>query len=385
MSIIIIFVLAAGSLLIQRYIYSSFWKRNLQADVWFDCRAVTEGETAVLNEMVLNAKWLPLPVLHFMLQTDRELIFNGESKSNTTVSDQNYRIDVYSLMPWQKITRRLTFCAGKRGYYPVRNLSLECRDLFFKAFPSFEMPVNTWLYVYPRLVFTEELELMFQKLMGEILIRRRLLEDPYAFSGIREYQTCDTMRQINWKATARTGELRVNSCQSTVSCTISLLVDVRLPHTMEAEERVEQCIRMAAAFGVLCEEAQIPFALYTNGIGQNGICGQLESSTGDGHMQNFMELLAEIDVTAANNREQKLIEEELRQKTSCSGSSQNHYHNNEAEILGSGWCFIQYAQQKMMEDSVFVYFTADEGEEFRQCQSQLGCFWIAVRDEDMRI
>lgn len=220
MSIVIIFVLAAVLLSMQRYVYGWFWDWNLYADAWFDCRAVTEGETTVLNEMVVNAKWLPLPVLHFLLQTDRELIFNGESKSNTTVSDQNYRIDVYSLMPWQKITRRLTFCAAKRGYYPVRELSLECRDLFYKKFPSLEMPVNTWLYVYPKLVFTEELELVFQKLMGEILIRRRLLEDPYAFSGIREYQTYDTMRQINWKATARTGELRVNCCQSTASCTV---------------------------------------------------------------------------------------------------------------------------------------------------------------------
>lgn len=379
MSILIIFALAAALLVMQRYVYGIFWRKDLEADAWFDCGAVTEGETTVLNEMVVNAKWLPLPVVHFLLQTDRQLVFNGESKSNTTVSDQNYRIDVYSLMPWQKITRRLTFCAEKRGYYPVRELSLECRDLFFKKFPSSEIPVNTWLYVYPKLVFTEELDLIFQRMMGEILIRRRLLEDPYAFSGIREYQTYDTMRQINWKATARTGELRVNSCQSTVSCTVSLLLDVRLPRIAEAEERVEQCIRTAAAFGVLCNEAQIPFALYTNGMDKDGNTGYLGSSTGDGHMQNFMELLAGLDVMATDRRERKLVEEELQAKELYPDTDRG-WKDQERVILGSSRYFTQYVRQEAAKDSVFVYFSADEGDPFWQCQRQLDCFWLPVKD-----
>ena len=364
MSILVIFLLAAFLLVMQRYIYGIFWARGLQADAWFERGAVTEGDTTVLHEMIVNAKWLPLPVIHFLLQTDRQLSFNGESKSNTTVSDQNYRIDVYALMPWQKVSRSLTFCARKRGYYPVRELSLECRDLFFKKFPSRKMPVNTWMYVYPKMVFTEELDLTFQKLMGEILVRRRFLEDPYAFSGIREYQTYDTMRQINWKATAKTGELRVNHCQSTVSCKAVLLLDVRLPHVSDAEEQVEQCIRIAAAFGMLCREAGIPFALYTNGVNRDGIQGDLKASAGDAHMQSFMETLACLDVQETDRRERALIEKERQEKT----------------ILGSSRYFIQYAQQRSGEDSVFVYFSADMGEPFLQCQRQIGCFWLAAND-----
>ncbi len=359
MSLIIIFVMAALLYVLQSVVYSIWGSKGLQAQVWFERGAVTEGENGILVEQVSNAKWLPMPVVHLLMQTDRELVFNGESRDNTTVSDQNYRIDVYSIMPWQKITRRLRFCAAKRGYYPVRELSLEYRNLFFQPFSSFQQPADTWLYVYPRPVFTQEIDMVVQKLMGEVLIRRRLLEDPYAFYGIREYQTYDTMRQINWKATAKTGELRVNTCQSTVSCRVSILLDVRPPHTARAMERVEQGIRMAAAFGISCEEAQIPFSLFTNGTSKGNSCQtdsyqqdfwqeeDLEASTGAGHLQSFMEILSRIDVSAASEWEPKLME------------------------------------QDSSEDSFLVYISPDDGEPFAECQGFLDCFWIAVKEEDL--
>ena len=36
------------------------------------------------------------------------------------------------------------------------------------------------------------------------------MEDPFEYRGIREYQPYDDMRSVNWKATAKTGDLKVN-------------------------------------------------------------------------------------------------------------------------------------------------------------------------------
>lgn len=98
-------------------------------------------------------------------------------------------------------------------------------------------------------------------------------------------------------------------------------------------------------------------------------------------MQNFMELLAGIDIMATNKREQELIEEELQEKNRDSHDGQSG-ESQEKDILGSSRYFIQHIQQKSMEDYVFVYFSADEDETFKQCQGHLDCFWIPVRDGD---
>ena len=57
-----------------------------------------------------------------------ELLFLDSKNSNIT--DQNYRSDLFSCMPWQEIRRTLRFTCKKRGYYSIRQADLVSYDLF---------------------------------------------------------------------------------------------------------------------------------------------------------------------------------------------------------------------------------------------------------------
>ena len=75
-----------------------FWAKGLQVSLSFLQQAVVEGESACLKETITNNKLLPLPFLHVKFQMGRELLFLDSKNSNIT--DQNYRSDLFSCMPW---------------------------------------------------------------------------------------------------------------------------------------------------------------------------------------------------------------------------------------------------------------------------------------------
>ena len=90
----------------------------------------------------------------------------------------------------------------------------------------------------------------YSKKMGKMLSRTAVLPDTFEFHGIREYQSFDSMRSINWLATARTGTLKVNVYEYTASREVYILLNVEPDGAFYEEELIEEGIRIAAS---LCE------------------------------------------------------------------------------------------------------------------------------------
>lgn len=122
---------------------------------------------------------------------------------NTSVSDQCYKRDIFSVGGYQKITRTIPFHCSKRGYYELSQVELVTRSPLMnkKFYKTLESPDH--FYVYPRMVDDTKLEIPFQKIMGSVLSHKNLYEDPFEFRGIREYQPTDSMHKINWRALKR--------------------------------------------------------------------------------------------------------------------------------------------------------------------------------------
>ena len=199
---------AAAFYFLQARIYGRFWNRGLSARLFFSARSVTEGERCFLSEQVENRKALPLPMLKVKFQVSRKLHFEDEGDS--AVTDQYYRNDILSLGPHQRLTRRIPFRCTARGYYRIEGLDLVASDLFLSREMVSEAEAESVLYVYPGPVRGVSLDAAIRRLNGEILAKRHLLEDPFEYRGLREYAPFDEPRSINWKATARTGDLTVN-------------------------------------------------------------------------------------------------------------------------------------------------------------------------------
>ena len=87
-------------------------------------------------------------------------------------------------------------------------------------------PQSTDFYVLPRPVPTQRIQIPFSQIMGSVLSRKKVYDDPFEFAGLREYTKSDPMKYINWKATAKTGNMLVNIHESTLSQKVAVLLDM---------------------------------------------------------------------------------------------------------------------------------------------------------------
>jgi len=291
-----LFAIAVWALILwilQGILYYRFWHKGLTATLSFNCTSTIEGECAVLKETITNAKALPLPVLHVKFQMGKHLVFT--SANNFKITDYNYRSDIFSCMPWQEIRRDLEFSCRKRGYYTISQIQLISYDLFFSGHLVTSVPADARLYVYPKDVPLERLELPFRNLCGQLLALRSLLSDPFEARSVRPYQSYDPYRTINWKATARTGELKVNVYAPTAFWQVMFLLDMDSDNIWKDEALTEEAVRLCGSYSRLLIKQGIPVSVAANGVDcLTGRQGYVQAGAGISHIKAVMELLARI-------------------------------------------------------------------------------------------
>ncbi len=305
---ILIFIAGGAFLLylLQFFVYRHFWDQGLQVSLRFATDCVYEKETVLLEEIVENHKRLPLPLLKVKFRCSRYLQF--EKVKNAAVTDFYYRNDVFTALPMKRIIRELPFVCTKRGYYGIRGIDLLSTDLFMSKNFIAERESETTLYVLPRPYKTRELTRALQKINGEVLAKRHLLEDPFENRGIREYQPYDTMRNINWKATAKTGSLMVNQKNYTSLKAVRIFLNLDDHAILRREELLEVSIRIAAELAQCMLAQGMRVSVYSNTADVlTGQCLEIGDSAGAGHLEVILKGLARIDLDKPAFSFQKLF------------------------------------------------------------------------------
>lgn len=225
--------------------YARHWHRDLSVCLDFLQDHVYMGEQAQMTERIENRKRLVLPILEVSFHTDRNLSFLNYE--NTQISDYVYKRDIFSLLGNQRITRKLTLICTQRGHYRVSESWLTTFSLLHDRHFSVEFPADAELYVYAARTDVSDIIVACERLMGNIQCAKKMYEDPFAFSSIREYTVTDPMKTINWKASARTGELMVNTFESTLTEKVMLYLDLEDSAILKYEYLVEASISLAAS------------------------------------------------------------------------------------------------------------------------------------------
>ena len=293
-------------------VYQRLWGRNLEIHLQFKDEAIVEGMDSELTEILVNRKWLFLPVLQVGFQTHKNLQFGEEE--NVSVSDLCYKRDIFSVGGYQKITRTVPFHCSKRGYYEIDSADLITRSpLLTKKYHKSEKQ-NTYLYAYPRVLDDALLNISFQKIMGEVQARKHLYEDPFEFSGIREYQPTDPMNRLNWKASAKSQQWMVNLYGSTNAQEIVILLDLEDETAWKYDDIHEQQIQLAATLAERFAEAGIPVTFVSNGKDiKTEEYLRLEAGTGKQQFLNICRGLSRIDLAKEPVYMEKLVEREREQ------------------------------------------------------------------------
>lgn len=308
--VIIWIILLIGLLyIIQLFLYNKYWKAGVVTSVRFRQSAIFEGEQGVLEEVVENAKLLPIIALKVKFQTSRNL--NFLDTTNNVVTDNYYRNDIISVGPYRKLIRELIFTGTKRGYYSIDGMSLVGTDLFMRTQMVSENSCLTTLYVYPKPYQDAQFTLTLQQLNGEILTRKHLIEDPFEFRGIREYEPYDDMRYIHWKSTAKTGDLKVIQKNYTAVKNIRIFLYLQHNTMIQREELLENSIRMLVSLVKNYLALGSNIEIYSNC--EDFMTKQIfsmEKIANTGYLDNMYKSLARLSLQTLHTFE-KTLEEKL--------------------------------------------------------------------------
>lgn len=286
---------AAAFFFIPQLIYAKYWYKGLSGHVFFGSGAIFEGEEEILYEEVENAKGLFLPVVKVKFCVGKNLKF--EDTDNSSVTDYYYRNDIFTMKGNQRIRRQLAFRGMKRGYYAIGGISLVCSDLFLIRQDVLEMDNSSSLYVYPGRLWSGEFRMLLNHLNGEVLTKNHSIPDPFEYMGIREYEPWDSMKEINWKATAKTGEYKVNVKDHTSHREVRIFLDLYNIAGYHREEMQELCIRAAAGIAENFCRQGLRVSICSNGRDtENGGALQLGPEIGPGFLNGVYRGLARIDL-----------------------------------------------------------------------------------------
>lgn len=155
----------------------------------------------------------------------------------------------------------------QRGYYHLGPLRLTSGDLFGLSKPRAGTLRSDFLTVYPRIIPLSQLGLPSRLPFGTIASRQRLFEDPARPMGAREFRSGDSLRQMNWKASAHTQSLLVRTFEPAISLETAILLDLNAAayERRNRYDSVEWAIVTAASLATHLINMRQAVGLYTNG------------------------------------------------------------------------------------------------------------------------
>lgn len=294
-------IISALIVLIQNRIFHAMGLRRVRYSRQFDRRTCFEGDEVALVETIANEKRFPLPWLRVESLLSSSLRFGHDHASNLDISSgqfqQNHR-SFFSLMPWRRIRRTHRVTATRRGCYDLSSVTLSAGDLFGLSAASNTLNFSERLIVYPMLVLPEDLALPPRSWQGDMSVKRWVVEDPFRRIGVRPYRSGDSLRQVNWNATARTGDLQVHQLDTTADYGVLIVLNVedhaQVWRTITDVETIEQGIRIAAGTATHLIRNGMEAGFASNGV----LMDELQTfvhvppASGEPHLSGMLEMMS---------------------------------------------------------------------------------------------
>ncbi len=211
-------------------VWSTYCLRNVSYKRNLSEKRVLFGEEVTLSLVLENTKLLPLPWLEVQDTVPRTLPIKDQPL-RTTGASNTFTLDcLFSLHWYDRVTRRYTVQCNARGVHTFGPTTLRSGDAF--GFVTREVAISNYQYVlvYPLVVPITSLGLLARHPFGDRRAPRRLLEDPSRVVGVRDYAYGDSLRRVNWKATARTMQLQSKIYEATTTYTVVLFVNATARH-----------------------------------------------------------------------------------------------------------------------------------------------------------
>jgi uncharacterized protein (DUF58 family) len=272
------------------YILGRWWTdralKSLKMKRLVDSRAFI-GEDVPVKLEILNRGWLPLVWLRLHDSLPVELASTGPFNRVVTLPPKRREVFEYKLF-----TR-------KRGCYRLGPLMASTGDVLGISGDIRQEQEPEFFTVYPRIIPLPHLQLPSRSPMGSMRHHQPLYEDPSRVLNKRDYTSGDSLRRIDWKATAVAGRLQVKQFEPSILLETAIFLNLNLDdYPLRTRiDATELAIVTAASISNWVVSKKQSVGLYTNGLdplNQMQRFNPLPIKNGQGHLMRILDHLARI-------------------------------------------------------------------------------------------
>ena len=220
-------LILTGVLVVQYLVYKSYGLVGVEYDLSISCTEAFEGDEIEIVETIANNKWLPLPWARSEISCSRWLSFYGTAQNVAKDAQKGLVSGIFMLKGHQKLRRVWKVRCEKRGVYTIEDVTLSVSDLFGLCKPSSMVKLEAGICVLPSPCEMEEPPLSSEHFIGNSVVRRFILPDPFMISGAKEYTGREPMNRIHWAQSARTGSLMVYNNEFTTERRVLVIMNMQ--------------------------------------------------------------------------------------------------------------------------------------------------------------
>lgn len=269
-------------------------KVDYQVDI--SANRLQAGEKLHYYVEIVNAKMMVLPIINVVVGVpysfSYEINHTSIGKSNENNVFKTVKI-TSSLLSYQKVKQSFDVVANERGFFDIRT-SASTQDLIGMKNLTIFSGDSKLVMVRPKPINFIFMNYDANSILGDVLVRRWSNPDPIFYSGVREYTERDSLKDIEWKASAKMGDLVVKKYDTTSDESFMYLLMSHRANRYD-DDYADIVEDMFSSIAFMCEENQrsgIPYAFNTNLPMRNNVKEFLRPDLGMHHLVNVWDQLA---------------------------------------------------------------------------------------------
>jgi len=274
----------------------------LTAGLWWSRRALGQvqvkrhfsghaflGETVKIDLYIQNKGWLPVPWLEL-----RETLPVALAGPNSFQS-------VIHLGPRAEAKFEYSVDGRKRGYYPIGPLSISTGDILGLSNSLVVQTKAEGLVVYPKIIPLSSMEIPSQSPQGTLRHTMPLFEDPTRVFGKRGYTAGDSLRRIDWKSSASSGQLQVKLFEPSIALETFVVLNLNAEdyYYRSRVDSTELAVVIAASISNWIIGKKQMVGMMVNGRDPLTVQGKPQSippHKGKPHLMRLLETLARVEI-----------------------------------------------------------------------------------------
>lgn len=175
----------------------------------FSAVRVPFGAEVELTVEVTNRKVVPLAWLEIGDELPAALAPTRGIVTRSWRAGRSILTNLVTLLPYEQVRRHYALACKVRGEHAFGPAMLRSGDPFGFAVETRSSPSVEKIVVYPRVVPVRMQPRASQRVLGDERVRRSLFSDPTRIAGSRELLPGDSVRHVDWPASARVQRLQV--------------------------------------------------------------------------------------------------------------------------------------------------------------------------------